>query len=251
MTQREARLHLHRARGEAAFVHMGTLRRPPSRHPHRPKAAWISSTQGLERELGHSPRAAALHFFTPCWFQGHEAAQAGANWALSPTSPDVQHTCNAHVGTGKARCVWSFSCLVLAITSVTYSLPRHADALKLYLQCLCQHRVQRRPPRKPSALWANSLPHRRALLFAHFVPCFHVCPELGTTGFKSSQDTPRVQTANLAFLLPRRYFHSCPTDSCHASQERQSVIIHKGCWLLPPRGTAISEVGLCSSLFEL
>lgn len=72
--------------------------------------------------------------------------------------------------------------------------PRHADALKLYLQCLCQHRVQRRPPRKPSALWANSLPHRRALLFAHFVPCFHVCPELGMTGFKSSQDTPRVQT---------------------------------------------------------
>lgn len=141
VTQREARLHLHRARGEVAFVHMGTLRRPPSRHPHRPKAAWISLTQGLERELGHSPRAAALHFFTPCWFQGHEAAQAGANRALSPTSPDIQHTSNAHVGTGKARCVWSFSCLVLAITSVTHSRPRHANALKLYLQCLCQHRV--------------------------------------------------------------------------------------------------------------
>lgn len=147
-------------------------------------------------------------------------------------------------------------CVELQLPGFSYHIshlqpPRHADALKLYLQCLCQHRVQRRPPRKPSALWANSLPHRRALLFAHFVPCFHVCPELGTTGFKSSQDTPRVQTTNLAFLLPRRYFHSCPTDSCHASQERQSVIIHKGCWLLPPRGTAISEVGLCSSLFEL
>lgn len=182
MTQREAWLHLHRARGEAAFVQPGTLRRPPARHPHRPKAAWASSTQGLERELGHSRGAAAVHFFMPCWFQGHEAAQAGANWALSPSSPDVQHPCNGHASTayrtglsaahGKARCVWSFSWLVLADYHISHLQPPKASrCFKTSPPVHRVHRVQRKPPRKPSALWKNSLLHQRALLFAHFVPC--------------------------------------------------------------------------------